>query len=53
MADTAPHRCYPLQLREAVATFAAMPPRAQEDAFFEGCCHAQLSALAGGGGSGL
>jgi serine/threonine-protein kinase len=40
-------------LWQAIATFESMPPREPETEFFEGCCHAQLSGLAGREGSGV
>jgi serine/threonine-protein kinase len=40
-------------LRQAIATYEAMPPREPEPAFFEACCHAQLSGLAGRESSGV
>ena len=33
--------------RRAVVIFEAMPMREPEPAFFEGCCHAMLSSIAG------
>jgi serine/threonine-protein kinase len=40
-------------LRQATAAYESMPRREPETAFFEGCCHAQLSVLAGREGSGV
>ncbi len=40
-------------LRQAIAAYESMPLREPETAFFEGCCHAQLSVLAGREGSGV
>jgi eukaryotic-like serine/threonine-protein kinase len=40
-------------LRQAIATYEAIPQRDPDTAFFEGCCHAQLSVLAGREGSGV
>ena len=40
-------------LREAVATFKGVPTRDPQRTFFEACCHAELSALAGRDNSGV
>jgi hypothetical protein len=42
-------------LRQAIATFESMPPPQMPGlgTFLEGCCHAQLSGLAGREGSGV